>query len=70
MCDTAVKRILIEKVRDALAMLPQDEREFIVKIYFENHTERQLAKEYCISQVAVNKRKAKILTKLKQIMNF
>ena len=69
-CDTAVKQILIEKVRDALAMLPQDEREFIVRIFFENRTERQLAKEYCISQVAVNKRKAKILTKLKQIMNF
>ena len=69
-CDTAVKQILIEKVRDALAMLPQDEREFIVRIFFENRTERQLAQEYCISQVAVNKRKTKILTKIKQIMNF
>lgn len=69
-CDTVIKQILTEKVHDALARLPKDERELIVKIYFESRTERQLAKEYSISQVAVNKKKNKILAKLKQFMNF
>ena len=69
-CDTVMTQILAEKVHEALAMLPQDERDLIVQIYFENKTERQIASEYHLSQGTIHWRKTIILEKLKQIMNF
>ena len=69
-CDTVMTKILAEKVHEALAMLPQDERDLIIQIYFENKTERQIASEYHLAQGTIHWRKTKILEKLKQIMNF
>lgn len=68
--EVAIKEILIDKVRKCLASLPPDEYEIIIQIYYDNKTERQLAQEYRISQVAIHKRKIKILEKLKKLMNF
>ena len=69
-CDTVMTQLLVEKVHEALAMLPQDERDLIVQIYFENKNERQIASEYHLAQGTIHWRKTKILKKLKQIMNF
>ncbi len=69
-CDSVMKQMLIDKMHEALALLPEDERELIVRIYFDDETERQLADEFHLSQGAIHKRKSKILEKLKQIMNF
>ena len=69
-CDTVMTQLLVEKLHEALAMLPKDERDLIVQIYFENKTERQIASEYHLAQGTIHWRKTKILEKLKQIMNF
>ena len=69
-CDSVMKQMLIDKMHEALALLPEDERDLIVQIYFENKTERQIASEYRLSQGTIHWRKTKILEKLKQIMNF
>ena len=69
-CDSVMKQMLIDKMHEALALLPEDERDLIVQIYFENKTERQIASEYHLAQGTIHWRKTKILEKLKQIMNF
>ena len=46
-------------------MLSVEEREIIQMIFFEELTEREVAKKQGISQVAVHKRKQRILSKLK-----
>lgn len=45
-----------------------EELDIITKVFFENMTEREIAKLLGISQVAVNKRKHRILEKLKKII--
>lgn len=53
---------------EALSSLPEDEMELIHKIYFERLTERTTAEKYGVSQAAINKRKTRILKKLKKIL--
>lgn len=56
----------LEKLHIALQQLTAEELDIITKVFFENMTEREIAKILGISQVAVNKRKHRILEKLKK----
>ena len=58
----------LEKLHIALQQLTAEELDIIKKVFFENMTEREIAKLLGISQVAVNKRKHRILEKLKKII--
>ena len=58
----------LEKLHIALQQLTAEELDIITKVFFENMTEREIAKLLGISQVAVNKRKHRILEKLKKII--
>lgn len=59
------KNTLLDKLNTCLSMLSVEEREIIQMIFFEELTEREVAKKQGISQVAVHKRKQRILSKLK-----
>lgn len=66
-CEVQIN-IYTEKLHIALQQLTAEELDIITKVFFEYMTEREIAKSLGISQVAVNKRKHRILEKLKKII--
>lgn len=66
--DSAICSILCEELHYQLAMLPAQDRELIQALYFECLTEREYAKQVGISQKGVNKRRQKVLDKLRSMM--
>ncbi len=67
--EEATEEILLrERLHHCLSQLPEEERWLVESLYFEGLTERQCAKTLGISQKAVNKRRHKILTHLKKLL--
>ena len=60
----------IDKLHIALKQLSADEWAIIKMLFYDEMSERDTAKVLGISQVAVNKRKHRILKKLKKIINL
>lgn len=63
--DSVIRKMMIEKLPEAVATLTEDEKELVYQLYFNHKSERQLALEFGVSNVAVNKRKNNVLSKLK-----
>lgn len=63
-----IQVIMYEKLHKALQMLREEERELIVKIYFEEKTEREIADAEGVYRNAIHKRKQRILEKLKKFL--
>lgn len=59
---------MIEKIREARAQLLEDERILMDELYLREQTERALAERYGVSQVAIHKRKNRILAKLRKFL--
>jgi len=55
-------------LRDALNKLNHDEKELILKRYFYNMTQSEIAKSLGINQVKVSREEGKVLTKLRSYM--
>lgn len=62
------KNMLLDKLNTGLSLLSVEEKELIRMIFFEELTEREIAKKQGVSQVAVHKKKQRILNKLKKIL--
>ena len=60
----------IDKLHNALKQLSDDEWAIIKILFYDEMSERDTAKVLGISQVAVNKRKHRILKKLKKIIKI
>ena len=60
----------IDKLHNALNQLSADEWAIIKMLFYDEMSERDTAKVLGISQVAVNKRKHRILKKLKKIIKI
>lgn len=65
--DQVVRKILLEKLDQALLLLSEGEMDLIRDIFYSGMTERDLAIKHGVSQVAIHKRKKRILEKLKKI---
>ena len=61
-------KLMIEKLRQVLPMLSEEEQILIHKHYFEEIPETELAIEYGITQQGMSKRISKIREKLKNLM--
>lgn len=61
---------LRDRVRNAVAALPREDRELIQAIYYEGLTERQYANRHGFSQNKAFKRRRKILSKLKMFLDI
>lgn len=57
-------------VRELLSQLPPQGRTIVYKLYLQDKTENEVAKELHISQQAVSKWKKKMIQTLSQIANF
>ena len=68
--EQVVQKIMTDKLKSALPLLAEDEQKLIREIFYENLSERSLAEKYDVSQVAIHKRKVKILEKLKKFMKI
>ena len=66
--DTAIRSILAEKAIDAFQSLDEDERQLIQAVVIDGMTEQDYAAVIRLSQKGVNKRKKKILEKLKKLV--
>lgn len=62
-------KMLIDRVREAIDLLNDEEREVIERLYYQDESLRSLAKAKCISHPALIKRRNKILKKLKELLN-
>lgn len=66
--EQALKNIQIQQLHRALALLTEDEFLLIRQIFFEERTERELALEYGLSQKGINKRRQRILERLRELI--
>ena len=64
--DFVGNKLMKEEVNNAVSQLDSAEQELLWLIYFEEMTERAVAMRLGISQVAVNKKKKKVLQKIKK----
>lgn len=61
-------KLMLDKLRECLFLLSDDDRKLIIQHYFEEVTEVELSKEYGVSQQAISKRLRKIREKLKRMI--
>ena len=69
--EIVIQKIVYEQLHHAISLLSEDEQYLIKQLFFEERTERELDEEYQLSQNAINKRRKKVLSKLKRFLeNF
>ena len=65
--DQILKKIECEQLHKFLLELSKEEQWLIQELYFEERTEREVASVLGLSQKAINKRRQKILEKLRKL---
>lgn len=68
--DQLLANELVAQLRKCLAMLPRAERRLIEAIYFEGKSETEYAAEVKMSQPGVNRRRKKILSKIRKLLEI
>ena len=68
--EQVIRQMLVDKLKSCLSLLAKDEMELICALFYEGLTEREIAAEYGVSQAAINKRKKRVLKKIKKFMNL
>ena len=66
--DAAIRRDMLQRLRRAIQTLTTDEAALINALFFECVAEREYARKLGISQKGVNKRKNKVLGKLRKTL--
>ncbi len=66
--DQILQKIEFERLHKAILELSKEEQWLIHKLYFEEQTEREVAKQMSIYHNAVHKQKKRILEKLKKLL--
>ena len=59
---------MVDRLKAALPLLSDSEQELIQAIFFDGLSEREVGARFGITQSVVNKRKARILRKLRKII--
>ena len=67
--DTVIHGLMLDQLRDAMDKLPHDDRFLIEALFFDGMTEREYAAIIGITQKNVNKKKQRILLRLKNILS-
>lgn len=68
--EQVVDKLLLEQLQSALSLLTEEERNLLNELFYDGISERDIAKKYGISQVAVHKRKHRIFAKLKKFLGI
>ena len=64
--DVVFRKLALDKLHTALLQLPKEERALIYALFFDGKTESEVAKHLGVSRQAIQKRKNRILKKLKK----
>lgn len=67
--ELVIRKMQVDKLLACLALLEQEEQHLIRDLFYNVLTERDAAKKRGVSQVAIHKRKLRILKKLKDLMS-
>jgi RNA polymerase sigma factor (sigma-70 family) len=68
--DEAIRNVLIEAMRECVALLDRDERALIHAVYTRGLSQREAAALFGISQPALKKRHDKVIAKLRGLMKI
>lgn len=68
--ETAIQKVMLEKLRQALKTLDEDELFLIQQLIYQERSERALARQLKISHTAVGKRWDKLKEKLKKLLEI
>lgn len=63
-----LSRMMRQQLYEAIRSLQEEERYLIIQLFYAERSERELAAELGLSQKAINKRRHKILEKLKRFL--
>lgn len=63
--DSVIRKMMIEKLPEAVATLTEEEKELVYQLYFNHISERELSKLWNIPRKTLSYRKERILSKLK-----
>ena len=66
--ETVVHAVMVDRLKTAMSFLSDGEQALIQAIFFEELSEREVGLRLGVTQSVVNKRKAKILVKLRKII--
>ena len=66
--ETVVRAVMVDRLKASLPLLSDSEQTLIRAIFFEELSEREVGLRLGVTQSVVNKRKAKILAKLRKII--
>lgn len=66
--DSVLKKILLEKLNESLKSLTTHELMIVQELFFEEKSERELAKLIAIPQKTINDRKNRALRKLRKLL--
>lgn len=68
--DKLIRQEQLEQLWLALQLLSAEDRSLIEELFFNEKKEAELATELLLTQQAISKRKKKILSKLRNLINF
>lgn len=66
--DTAINRLMWDKLHDCLSALSEEEQTLIRQHYFEGISQVELSEKYGVNQSSISRKISKILLKLKKLM--
>ena len=66
--ETVVHALIVDRLKAALPLLSDSEQALIHAIFFKELSEREVGLQLGVTQSVVNKRKAKILMKLRKMI--
>ena len=66
--ESAVHALMADRLKTALSLLSDSEQALVKAIFYEELSEREVGLQLDITQSVVNKRKAKILAKLRKMI--
>ena len=66
--ETVVRAVMVDRLKTAVSLLSNGEQALINAIFFEELSEREVGLQLGVTQGVVNMRKAKILAKLRKII--
>ena len=65
---TVIHAVMVDRLKAALLLLSESEQELIKALFFDGLSEREAAEQRGVSQSALNRRKGKILAKLRKLI--
>ena len=69
-CDTLAHQQLLDKLRQVVDALPEDEKALITQHFYDGIPQTELARKYGINQSNISRKIGKILSKIKKLMEI